>query len=565
MVRLQLRYGVVFLMFFLILQACSAKAEVEQNNQPVPIPLPANIGSITVFEQHHNQIVVEHTASDTIEVLIEGLKQAKPSDISDPEYSGTPYRVELTGPKKKLVLELNDLTATASTDVSAKVYLILPGEERTRAWSLPSEWIQSLLRSEAEQAEPVIQLTLDEVNDSVTLAANRAIDKTSLEEALRTFMVIYPSAGDAASVYRLNWTDPRRVVIAFPYLPEGSVAEFKLDGVLTREGQSFQINSPLEGKLITIHQGLAWSGLQWVDPGGKMVREHAFPTAVSIMPASFSAHESEIIIYNHDIPAYRLDLKSGHVEDILSKEQIDVSELAVNDNGIGFTFSYSENKEQLYMVHGWETIYRVETNGGQKKLIYSSDLPIYGIASSPDGKHVAVLTDSSGSLGPYADLRVIDANGKLVSEFKMAAYSGHSDGWYFIYPVRWTDNERIEVPLVGSPSVAFFRGKATFHYKKGLQQKQGSESLSASDMAILKATIDGWDELDLIRALPRSEAAGERYIAVTLAGSGSWLIDREEQHARKLGSGPVIAWTPKGQVVYWHSTEGMSVDYISID
>ncbi|MFF2887261.1 hypothetical protein [Paenibacillus sp. NPDC057967] len=559
---LQLRYGVVFLLFFLILQACSAKAEVEQNDQLVPIPLPANIGSITVFEQHLNQVVVKHTASDSIEVLLKGLKQAKPSYIGDPEYSGTKYRVELAAPKKKLVLELNDLIATASTDVSAKVYLILPGEERARAWSLPSEWIQNLLHSEAE---PVIQLTLDQVNDSVTLAANRAIDKTSLEEALKTYMMIYPPAGDAASVYRLNWTDPRRVVIGFPQLPEGSAAEFKLDGVLTQEGKPSQINSPLKGRLITIHQGLAWSGLQWVDPGGKRVREHAFQTAVSIMPASSSSHDSEIIIYNHDIPAYRLDLKSGHVEDILTKEPIDVSELAVNDNGIGFIFSYCDNKERLYMLHGWETVYRVETNGGQKKLIYTSDRPIYGMAASPDGKHVAVLTDSSGGLGPYADLRVIDADGKLVSEFKEAAYIGHSDGWYFIYPVRWTDNERIEVPIIGSSGEAFFRGKAAFHYKKGLQQKQGNETLSAADIAILKASIDGWDEMDLFRVLPRSEAAGERYVAITLAGSGSWLIDREEQQARKLGSGPVIAWTPKGHVVYWHTTEGMSADFISID
>ncbi|RJX37580.1 hypothetical protein D3P09_21625 [Paenibacillus pinisoli] len=565
--RLQLRrYGVVLLLFILILQACT-KPETERDDKPVAISLPANIETITVFDEHRN-LVAEHTASNEIEVLLESLMNAKPSYIGDPEYSGARYTLELASPKNKLVLELNDLTATASTDVSAKVYLTLPGEERARAWSLTSEWTQLLLDPAGEQAEPVIKLTLDEVNDSVTLAANRAIDKSSLEEALHSTIFIQPPVGDASSVYKLNWTDPRRVVIIFPHLPEGSAAEFKLEGIMTMAGEDFQVHSPSESMLIKIHQGIAWSGLQWLDPEGQIVREHAFHTAASIMPASSAPQDSEIIIYNLDVPAYRLDLVSGNVEDIMSKEIAIAAERAVNvnDYGMAYLFSYSGTKERYYIAEGWKSVYRAEGNGIERQEVYTTDRLIYGMAASPDGKHAAILADSSGSLGPYADLVIINADGGLVAEFKEAAYSGHSDGWHFIYPVRWNDNETIEVPIVGGPDEAFFRGKATFHYKKGLQKKEGIKTLSAADSAILRASIDGWSETDIYRMLPRSEEAGERFAAVSLGGGlGSWLIDREEQQARKLGSGPVIAWTPKGEIVYWHSTERKSVDYIAID
>jgi len=564
--RLQLRgFGVVLLLFIFILQACT-EPEVERDDKPVTIPLPANIETINVLDEHRN-LVAEHTSSDTIEVLLESLMNAKPSYIGDPEYSGTRYTVELASPKNKLVLELNDLTATASTDVSAKVYLILSGEERARAWSLTSEGTQLLLNPAGEHTEPVIALTLDEDNDSVTLVANRGIDKPSLLESLQSTIFIHPPTGDATSVYKLNWTDPRRVVIGFPHLPEGSAAEFKLQGILTKDGEEFQVHSPLESKLITIHQGIAWSGLQWLDPEGTVVREHAFHTAVSIMPASSAVQDSEIIIYSLDAPAYRLDLASGHVEAILSIKQVDESVPAVyvNDDGMAYLFSYSGNKERFYMAKGWKSVYRAEANGIEQKKIYTTDRLIYGMAAPPDGKHAAILADSSGSLGPYADLRIIDADGGFIAEFKEAAYSGHSDGWHFVYPVRWIDNETIEVPAVGSSDDSFFRGKATLHYKKGLQQKEGNETLSAADSEILRASIDGWGETDAVRVLPRSEEAGERFVAVYLAGSGSWLIDREEKQARKLGSGPVIAWTLKGEIVYWHSTERKTVDYIAID
>lgn len=566
--RLQLRrFGVVLLLFIFILQACT-EPEVERDDKPVTIPLPSNIETINVFDEHNN-LVAEHTSSDTIEVLLESLMNAKPSYIGDPEYSGTRYTVEVASPKNKLVLELNDLTATASTDVSAKVYLTLSGEERARAWSLTSEWTQLLLNSAGEVTEPVIALTLDEDNDSVTLVANRAIDKSSLLEALQSTVVIHPPTGDASSVYRLNWTDSRRVVIIFSHLPAGSAAEFKLEGILTKDGEEFQVHSPLESKLIVIHQGIAWSGLQWLDPEGIVVREHAFHTAVSIMPASSAAQNSEIIIYNYnlDVPAYRLDLASGHVEAILSIEQVDESErpMNVNDYGLVYLFSYSGMKDWFYMAKEWKSVYLAEANGIEKKEIYTTDRLIYGMAASPDGKHAAILIDSSGSLGSYADLQIIDAEGKLVAEFKNAAHGSHSDGWHLVYPVRWTDNETIEVPLVGTSNESFSQGKAMFHYKKGLQQKQGNEILSAADSAILMTSIDGWDETVPVRVLPRSEKAGERFVAVSLLGSGSWLIDREEQQARKIGSGPVIGWTPKGEVVYWQSTDRKFVDYIVID
>ncbi|REK76985.1 hypothetical protein [Paenibacillus paeoniae] len=564
--RLQLRYWLVIILITVsILQACSGnESKLTQDDTVVGIPILQDVQSIQLLDSS-NSIVTEHQEPALIQQLLQGMKEAHSSHIDDPEHSGKAYTLVLSNSDERASFSLQDLSESNAPDVSVKLYTTQHGEEGAKAWSLPTAWIQLLLQPDTDKMEPRLIVSLDEDSDTATLVANRNIDRLSLTNALQSTLYVKSIHGDASAEYTMDWTDDRRVVIGFPNLPKNARAEFILDEVLTADGNSFNIHSPLDSRLITIRQGIAWSGLYWIDTTGKRVSEHGFDSAVLVMPSSSTTHDPEFVVYNMDRTAFRLNIETDEIKDITLKEWGDDPVRYMADNGVNLIYSYVPQRDLLFVARGLEHIYRVESNGVSTGPLYSSDRPIYGMSASPDGKHVAILLDSSGSLGPDADVLVIDADGKLVSEFKGAAYSGHSDGWHFIYSVTWSDNETIKVPMIGSSGEEFLRGKAFIHYKKGLQKKEENETLSEDDDSILRASIDGWDDFNLLRVLVKPDDPENRYVAVTLSGSGSWLIDRKERQSRYLGSGPVISWTKKGQVVVWDSTEGKLADYTAID
>ncbi|PWW05098.1 hypothetical protein DFQ01_10581 [Paenibacillus cellulosilyticus] len=558
MKRIHILIVLVFLVA--ILQACSKQEAADVVTEvPIGIPLPVDVQSILILNPDGTSYN-EHRDAAVIGELLQGMKEAKSSYVGDPEQSGALYKIILTGSGEKRIFSINDLSNTSAADVSVKLYEEAPDGGTAKAWSLPTAWIQLLLRGSVDDAGPGMLATVDEDNDSVTVVANREMDEQSIKDAIEATLMVAADQANTTVDYAISVTDPRRIVIRFPDLPQRAVVQFNLAGAKTKDGRQFLTHSSDGNNAVTIRQGVAWSGLRWLDTTGAVRHEHGLDSARLIEPSRDEAgRERELLIYNEDRTVYRVRPEQGEIEDVTVRAWLNEQEKYGSEYGVNTLYSYPDEHDRFYAAKGLQTIYKVSSKDGTSQPIYESDRPIYGVASSPDGKHVALLVDTE-HLGPDADLIIIDAKGKVVSTYAKAAYMGHSEGFYFIYPLRWVDNETIEVPLVNGA-----RGTALYDYKKGLQSKEENTKLPEKARQLLQSKIGEQDDIYIARVLPKPDDGDERYYAVYVAGVGSLLIDLQEKKVTLLGSGALLMWTSTGQIVVWHSTAGKDVEYIGVD
>lgn len=563
----RLRLGIIiFLTMTTMLQGCTERKGAD--DPAVNVPALEDVQSMVVRDRDGN-FVAEHREPEVLQQLLQGMKEARPSYIEDPEPSGMLYELAITGKKESRTFSVNDLSRTNALQTSVKLYASSADEDNARAWELDTAWVQRLLQPDGSEDEPLLEAIVDEDSDRVIVIANRDIQRRSLAEAVASNLSVKARQADLSVQYELRWTDERRVVVLFSDLAPQARVEFILGRVRTGEGEFFRVQTShnQNSELVVVQQGSAWSGLRWVDLSGGTVHEHGFDAAVVIQSArSRESGREEVIIYNGDEAdtVYRFRPEHRDIADITvqwTDHQLKFS----TDYGIDKLYAYPDDKERLYVAKGLQTIYRIDAADGTRQPIYEFDRPVYGMASSPDGERVAVLLDAERNLGPYADLVVLDAEGKVVSEFAKAAYTGHSEGWHFIYPVTWADNATIVVPLIALPGEAFFRGKALYHYEQGLVSKEETPGLPDDALALLATRLEGLEEADIVRALPMPDDEQARYYAAFVSGAGSYMIDRERQTTILLGSGALIAWTSAGHLVVWNSTEGKSVDYVGID
>ncbi|WP_185601812.1 hypothetical protein [Paenibacillus sp. 598K] len=184
------------------------------------------------------------------------MQEAAPAYIDDPEPSGDLYELVLSGQSDALTYRINDLSATAANDISVKLYATRPDQEETTAWALPLAWLQLLLEPELAEGEPTLRVVTDENAEAVIVTANRALQRASLTEAVRSGLH-YSSAEEAAQPrYTIHWSDDRRAVIRLPTLSPGQSARLVLDGVLSAEGEPLILTRP-QGSIIELHGGPA--------------------------------------------------------------------------------------------------------------------------------------------------------------------------------------------------------------------------------------------------------------------------------------------------------------------
>jgi len=560
------RRGILLLLIVVaILSACSPIKPQKANNDRVPIPLPEDVVSMAVLDRDGGMLR-EHREGVVLQRLLQGIKNARPSYIGDPEESGEGYELVVRGVKQNRTFAIQDMGKTNGWGVSVKLYASLPGEESGRAWGLSMEWIQLLLDPSAEKAEPELNVTVDEDSDRVILSANRDIDQQSVRDAVQASLLL---RSDAASFAKPDYKMPdlRRIVVLFPDLPEGAEIQLLLNEVKSMDGERFSVHSSQDDGQVTIRQGRAWSGLRWVDTAGRTVHEHGFDAAALIQTQPYSeALDREILIYNRNGIVYRFFPESREIGDVTVQEWSNLNEGSYSDEGVGAIYSFAQSVEaEFYVAKGLKTVFRVNPSDGTKQSIYESKSPIYGMAVSPDGKHIAVLADSDSDLGPSADLTIVDAQGKVESTFPKAAYIGHSNGWHLIYPIEWTDQDKVAVPLFGSSDFPSARGKALYHYRQGLQSKEEAPVLPEKALALLKAELGEEAASQVVRTLPEPHDEHARYYAVSLAGMGSYLIDLDSDKVTRLGTGEPIMWTSDRQIIVWHSTEGKSVSVSSLE
>jgi len=224
------------------LQGCNRPSEAL--SLPKSIPLLEQVHAVRVFDRD-GALVIEHTDDAHIAGLLRGMQEASPAYIEEPEPFGERYQlVILSGQADSLTYTINDLSATAANDISVKLYTTQPDQEETTVWELPLAWLQSLLEPELAEEEPTLRAVTDENAEAVIVMANRALQRASLTEAVRSGLQ-YSSAEEAAQPrYTIHWSDDRRVVIRLRELSPGQSARLVLDGVLSVEGDPLILTKP---------------------------------------------------------------------------------------------------------------------------------------------------------------------------------------------------------------------------------------------------------------------------------------------------------------------------------
>lgn len=451
-------------------------------------------------------------------------------------------------------------------------------EGQANATSMPEDpEVRKTLMPEGDPVpvtdEPTLMVTIHEDIDVVVLASNRDMNRESVELAIQT--TIHDPALGATAGYRygVEWSDDRHALVRFTELRQESAIGFMLDDARTTEGEPLAIVLPEEGpRVITVYAGAPWSGVRWSNANGEVVREQAFESAVFIQPPCCEGGDEAIIVYGQDGGADRLNPDTGEVTPKAQEEWRDDKEGRWSDSGIRDLHAYAADGESYYIVKGLEQIYRVVPEEGTRTPIDRSEgALVYGLSSSPDGSKVAVLTDSDGTLGPYADLWIFDASGEPLFHHEKAAYYGHSDGWHFIYPMAWLDNDSVAVPNTGRSDLRYLRGKLIYDLHKGLIAEEASGIRPPVVISILKEAIPGWsgDEFDILRVLPQPGDGAERYYAAHVSGNGTYLIDTgagsASASAIRIGAGALLGWNSDGEVLTWYSSEGKSPEVSVLD
>lgn len=556
----------ILVILMLLVQACSKGGATEEDG-PGPA-LPETIEVVKVMDGE-GAVLAEHRDSNDIAAIVAGLQHAERTAVGDPEPSGDLYKLEFIGKDKQLTLSLMDFRMTNGMAPSAKVYAAGLRENETKAWSLSTAWVQQVLApTQPDNKEhPIMMVTIHEDSDSVVLYANQAVDRGTVEHAIQT--TIHDANGGMLSGYRyaVEWSDDQRALVRFTELPPESAVGFMLEGSKTKDGNPLEVVLPYEGRVVVVRAGLPWSGIRTVNTQGDVIHEHAFDSVSLIQAPGVEDWGGKITLYYHDGTVDQLEPDTGEVFRTDAAIWPDEQTKNMSDSGASGLYAFAKAGDNYYIAHGLEQVYRFNRADGTNRMIYQSGRAIYGMAASPDGRHVALLADSEGTLGPYANLLVVDAAGKLVAQYEKASYIGHSDGWHIIYPVAWRDNETIAVPLIARPDLEFDRGKAIYRIREGLAAEEEGPVLPDDALALLKTELPDWsgEEMDIIRALPMPNDADERYFAAQIAGYGSFIIDRLDEKVMKVGAGALLGWTATGNILIWYSTEGQSPEIAIMD
>jgi len=240
-----------------------------------------------------------------------------------------------------------------------------------------------------------------------------------------------------------------------------------------------------------------------------------------------------------------------------------------------------------------EVVYQLNWTDLRRVVIHFTRLPKGSTArfsldgtKSTDGK-LLHITSSQGDRGiavqeglSWSGLRWINTSGQVIREHSF-------DSATFIQPVNdleeyqqimiYNNDNSAYLLDVNSGDISYitlhdleerekeYQDKAVMQDNKEALSKLDKIELPENAVAILKSELEEWGDTKDMRVLPMPSEKFIRYYAVFIADIGSFLIDLEDSTVIPLGSGFVVSWTLAGEVVFWHSTEWKSVDFIGID
>ncbi|MGG1634176.1 hypothetical protein [Paenibacillus sp. NRS-1760] len=231
----------VLIIVIMLWLAVGCENSVQQANEPKPIlPILDQIQSVTVTSINglsEGLSLLEQQAD--IALLLQGLMDAHPSYIDDPEPSGLMYEVEMKSDKQAQTYTVNDLRTTDSLDTGVKIYT-KDNDGQSHAWTLPSEWIRLLLGINAvDLEEPILSISANEDSSSVIVLSNRNMKRETVRDAIANTLAFSGMAANEQPKYDIYWSDSQRFVVRFTNLTAKSAVQFQLDAVQAETGESF--------------------------------------------------------------------------------------------------------------------------------------------------------------------------------------------------------------------------------------------------------------------------------------------------------------------------------------
>jgi hypothetical protein len=418
----------------------------------------------------------------------------------------------------------------------------------TEAWTVPSGWIRALFGYDAA-VDPLLYVTTADASASVIVQANRRIRTASAPAAVAdTLQVAGLKPGEKPPGYKIHWSDPQRFVVRFDALQEGVSVRLRLDGLASADGATFANAEQPERNAAVLSGADAWSGVRWADADGRIERTREAGEAA--MLGSIRGDEEEYVVsYGTDGTNTLVELRTGAARTLPELSTTGSDKPFGNDYGSDTMFSDRLHGNMLFAVHGNRTLYRVEIDTGEATKLYESERPVKSVATSPDGRRVALLVNSGEALTAEGDVLVLDEAGERVTIVQGATFGGHSDGFLFPIPMQWFDDKTVLVGRYDAERGAMARIDA----EDGSIRMIPGAALPERAQRLLDEQV-GW-QAEALRVLPHPD--GARYAVQT--PEGSWLVDTAAARAMWLGPGTLLQWADDDRIATWEQPASSAV------
>ncbi|WP_123041702.1 hypothetical protein [Cohnella candidum] len=492
---------------------------------------------------------------ERIRKILDGLAAAPRSHFDDPEFMGTMYVIEIKRGDHANRFFLNDLRGTGSY-LGGKIYPENP--DRDEVWSLPADLVGLIAGSVTPESQepPLLYLSTSLTDSYVDVSANREVDRSTVEAALKRTLLQSGPATDTPASYEVRWIDDRHFRISFSGLVPARSLRFSLDEAASASGESFRSADDSPRNVGVLFHPAATQAIRWIDAEGREALSVALNARYIQEVRVGGARERGLILHRKDRPPLLVSTATGKQQEIpIPPAWPEAAPSFGNDYGTDLLFPDRLQDEECYVAVGNRNVYLLDRRTGQARFLYASPTPIYGLTPSPDGKRAAVLVGTDNGLGDDSDVVLVSRDGGNPVIMKNAAPHSHGHGSLFPARLSWITEEEIAVPDLRESAW----GMAFVRITDGRARPGDFPLLSEAERLSLEKQLGAG--MEIVRYY-REPAGGSNRIALEVNRNSAfvpevWIVDTDgDSQAVWAGAGYLLGWSEAGILIADLPAEG---------
>lgn len=317
----------------------------------------------------------------------------------------------------------------------------------------------------------------------------------------------------------------------------------------------FPVPAPLATDITTISENLdttatftSFSGIKWFNRSGDVMKEQSYTDVKLAHPINVTDDsDKHLIIYFSDDKQTLVNLHTGEQRHIIHDNLPEFDDYVGNDIGVNLIYS-SQWSDLTYFTLGNRYVIKYDTMNYQYTLIYEAPSPIYSISSSPDQTKVSLLVSSDDSIGAFADLIVLDEEGQIIEIVEQHSYYAKSDGFLFLYPMEWQDDETIVTAYRGTDTINEVRyynlNTKTLSVKPDLTLTDSLKTILQNEIGTLNLSASTFD------IYPLDDELSSLYV-IRVDWDENYIINTLESSIKNIGKGRALHWISNEQLVFW--------------